>query len=44
MVIVAGIGHGDTSSNPGLIVFHIAIIPFPWKGMNLNILPPAMGK
>ena len=27
MVIVAGIGHGDTSSNPGLIVFHIALIP-----------------
>ena len=26
MVIVAGIGHGDTSSNPGLIVFHIALI------------------
>ena len=28
MVIVAGIGHGDTSSNPGLIAFHIALIPF----------------
>ena len=27
MVIVAGIGHGDTSSNPGLIAFHIARIP-----------------
>ena len=27
MVIVAGTGHGDTSSNPGLIVFHIALIP-----------------
>ena len=27
MVIVVGIGHGDTSSNPGLIVFHIALIP-----------------
>ena len=26
MVIVAGIGHGDTSSNPGLIAFHIALI------------------
>ena len=24
MVIVAGIGHGDTSSNPGLIAFLIA--------------------
>ena len=37
MVIVAGIGHGDTSSNPGLIAFHIALIP-------LIILSPAMGK
>ncbi len=27
MVIVAGIGHGDTSSNPGLIAFHIPLIP-----------------
>ena len=27
MVIVAGIGHGDTSSNPGLIASHIALIP-----------------
>ena len=27
IVIVAGIGHGDTSSNPGLIAFHIALIP-----------------
>ena len=27
MVIIAGIGHGDTSSNPGLIAFHIALIP-----------------
>ena len=27
MVIVAGIGHGDTSSNPGLIAYHIALIP-----------------
>ena len=27
MVIVAGIGYGDTSSNPGLIAFHIALIP-----------------
>ena len=26
MVIVAGIGHGDTSSNPGLIAYHIALI------------------
>ena len=27
MVIVAGIGHSDMSSNPGLIAFHIALIP-----------------
>ena len=27
MVIVVGIGHGDASSNPGLIAFHIALIP-----------------
>ena len=29
MVIVVGIGHDDTSSNPGrdLIAFHIALIP-----------------
>ena len=27
MVILAGIGHGDTSSYPGLIAFHIALIP-----------------
>ena len=27
MDIVTGIGHGDTSSNPGLIAFHIALIP-----------------
>ena len=27
MVIVAGIGHGNTSSNPGLNAFHIALIP-----------------
>ena len=27
MVIVTGIGHGDTSSNPELIAFHIALIP-----------------
>ena len=40
MVIVTGIGHGDTSSNPGLIAFHIAL----GKGMNPIILPPAMGK
>ena len=27
MVIVVGIGHGDTSSDPGLIAFHVALIP-----------------
>ena len=27
MVIVVGIGHDDTSSNPGLVAFHIALIP-----------------
>ena len=27
MVIVGGNGHGDTISNPGLIAFHIALIP-----------------
>ena len=27
MVIVIGIGHSNTSSNPGLIAFHIALIP-----------------
>ena len=27
MVIVAGIGYGDMSSNSGLIAFHIALIP-----------------
>ena len=43
MVIVVGIGHGDTISSPGLIVFHIALIPLE-KGMNSIILPPAMGK
>ena len=43
MVIVAGIGHGDTSSNPGLIAFHIALIPLG-KGMNPIILPQVMGK
>ena len=26
-VIVAGIGHCDTSWNPGLIAFHIALVP-----------------
>ena len=40
MVIVARIGHRDTSSNPGLIAFHIALIPLG----NHIILPPAIGK
>ena len=36
MVIVTGIGHGDTSSNPGLIAFHIT----PLKKLTLcHILP-----
>ena len=26
-VMVIVVGHGDTSSNPGLIAFHIALIP-----------------
>ena len=43
MVFVVGIGHGDTSSNPGLIAFHIALITLV-QGMNPIILPPAMGK
>ncbi len=43
MVIITGYEHGDTSSNPGLIAFHIALIPLG-KGMNPIILPPAMGK
>ena len=27
MVIIAGIGHGNTSSNPGLNAFHMALVP-----------------
>ena len=27
VMVITGIGHGDTSSNPGLIAFHIALIP-----------------
>ena len=44
MVIVAGYGHGDTSSKSWmrLIAFHIALIPL--ESMNPIILPPAMGK
>ena len=42
MVIVAGIEHGDTSSNPGRDRLHFTNTL--WKGMNPIILPPAMGK
>ena len=42
MVIVAGNGHGDTSSNPGRDLLHSTNTL--GKGMNLIILPPAMGK
>ena len=40
MVVVAGIGHGDTSSNPGLIAFHIALIPL---GNESNYSPSNYG-
>ena len=43
MVIVAGIGHGDTSSNPGLIAFSHSTNTLG-KGINPIILPPAMDK
>ena len=43
MVTVAGIGHGDTSSNPGQIAFSHSTNTLG-KGMNPIILPPAMGK
>ena len=43
MVTVAGIGHDNTSSNPGLIAFHIALIPLG-KLLNAIILPQDMGK
>ena len=42
MVIVAGYGHGDTSSNPGPDWLHSTNTL--GKGINPNILPPAMGK
>ena len=38
IVIVAGIGHGDTSSNPGLIAFHIALIPLGKVWIQLSSL------
>ena len=45
MVIVAGCGHGDTSSNPGRDWLHFSHSTNTLgKGMNPNILPPAMGK
>ena len=45
MVIVAGCGHGDTSSNPRRDWLHFSHSTNTLgKGMNPNILPPAMGK
>ena len=46
MVIVAGYGHGDTSSNPGPDWLHFTRVftNTLGKGMNPIILPPAMGK
>ena len=41
MVIVVGIEHGDTSSNPDCISNSTNTLG---KGMNPIILPPAMGK
>ena len=43
MVIIVGIGHGDTSSNPGQDWLHFTL-QYLGKGMNPIILPPAMGK
>ena len=42
MVIVVGNGHGDSSSNPRRDWLHSTNTL--GKGMNPNILPPAMGK
>ena len=42
MVIVAGYGHGDRSSNPRPDWLHSTNTL--GKGMNPNILPPAVGK
>ena len=42
MVIVAGCGHGYTSSDPGPDWLHSSNTL--GKGMNPIILPPAMGK
>ena len=44
MVIVVGIGQGDTSSNPGQDWLHSHSTNALGKGMNPIILPPAMGK
>ena len=44
MVIVAGYRHGDTSSNPGPDWLHFTYTNNLGKGMNPNILPPAMDK
>ena len=43
MVIVAGYGHGDTSSNPGFDCISHSTNTLG-KGMNPIILPTAMGK
>ena len=43
MVIVAGYGHGDTSSNPGPDYISHSTNTLG-EGMNPIILPPAMGK
>ena len=44
MVIVAGCGHDDMSSNPGQADCISHSTNTLGKGMNPNILPPAMGK
>ena len=44
MVIVVGNGHGDTSSNQGETDGISHSTNTLGKGMNLIILPPAMGK
>ena len=43
MVIVVGSGHDDTCSNPGQGCISHSTNTYG-KGMNLFILPPAMGK
>ena len=44
MVILAGIGHGDSSSNPRRSDCISHSTNTLGKGMNPIILPPAMGK